>query len=461
MRYFSSFKTKASDNIFEHKSSVAHVWFFWLALSVVSLFGSSGLLNEFYTFGLLVTAFINVFAIYHSRFFPPLTFILLFNFLVTFYAIPHFFFEVSIVNIPARDGLPYLTQALWNSGLFFSVFMVWLTSIKRDNRIDHAFTRIVSKLQFPKSPVIFNILISIILVATTFGIRGAFVLGVDDGYSSYVDNLQGASGLQEYLLVLFFISGALIKTRLQKIVWFIVLAIFVVKLSLVGLRIVALMGLLLGLWFSGARVSIKQTIIVFVSGFFLMSLLGLLKSGSFDLANLFFELHGDNFVSHHGNVLWASTAMLQLIDRGVIDFSIRFDLLAYYSLNSLIPSGLLQEFFGQSYFGSWLQENGYTSGGGHAATYLYVAGGSLSIVLVSSLWGFAFKVATSSNTSSPAVFLRCLFLMTLITFPRWISYDIGNFLFRLPIYTSLITVFIIALKPNLPRNFLKTRHYNA
>jgi hypothetical protein len=39
--------------------------------------------------------------------------------------------------------------------------------------------------------------------------------------------------------------------------------------------------------------------------------------------------------------------------------------------------------------------------------------------------------------------IRCWFLMTLVTFPRRISYDIGNFLFRLPIYASIGYVMIV------------------
>lgn len=438
-----------------HTSGFRATVFFWLFISEVSLIGSSGLLNDFLYFGYIVTILINIIAIYILRFFPPLLIILLFNILFYIYAIPHFFFNIPIGNISPSEGLPYLTQVLWGVALFISVFMMWVGSVKKIDTLNISFMRMVSKLRLPKSPVIFNSLVAAILVSTLFGVRGMVVIDVEDGYSRYIENLQSASGLQEYLLVLFFISGAMIKKRFQKFLWYVVLTIFIVKLSLIGLRIVGLMGILLGLWFSGIRMTFKKTLLIFLSGFFLMTLIGMLKNGAFDLMNILFEVNGDNLVSHHGNVLWASTTMIQLIDEGVINLSIRLDLLIYYLLNTLVPSRILQELFGQFYLGSWLQDNAYSSGGGHAATYAYVAGGSCGIVLVASFWGFAFKTAASNNVTTGAIFFRCLFLMTLITFPRWISYDIGNFLFRLPIYAAVLAVFLTAFKTNFPRNYLK------
>lgn len=418
------------------------IWFF---LALISFLGSCGLFNVFASFGWFITAFLNVWAVYHSRHFMPLIIILLFNALFFFYAVPHFFFDVSIVQISVADGLPYLTQVLWTISLFVAVLMVWVDAAHVQRNRAVTFLEMVGFLMLPKSALIFYFLLFVLLVATIFGVRGAVVLGVDGGYDAYVENLVSASGLQEYLLVLFFISGAMIKSGMQRFLWRCVLAFFVVKLSLVGLRIVALMGILAGLWFSDLNLSFKRTVWLFFLGFLLMSVLGLLKGGGFEVENVIFEIHGDSLVSHHSNVLWASTAILRLIDAETIDFFRRIDLLFYYMINTIVPSGLIQSVFGVPYFGSWLQQQGYSSGGGHAAIYLYVVGGPVAVVLSASLIGLSYKVGISSNQSLAVHFLRAWFMMLLITFPRWISYDIGNFLFRLPIYAALLSIFLILL----------------
>lgn len=423
---------------------------FWFVGSIVSFIGSTGLFNDFSRISWIIATIIGFSSIRTSRLLPPLTVVMLFNVLFYVYAIPYVFFDVDLVTLPKQIATPYLTQVLWIISLFVAVLMLWVATVKKSPEREISFVALARKLHIPGLPLVFYIFIALIFFATIFGISGNIVLGKEGGYDEYVQNLQNASGIQEYLLVVFFVAALFVQSRFQRFVWYFVLAFFVVKLTLVGLRIVALMGVLAGLWFSDFKFSLKRIFLVFVVGFVLFSFIGLLKeglpTGDDALLSLLFESQDGMVVSHHSNVLWASTTMLQLIDANVIDLSKRCEVFVYYFFNTLIPSGMLQQAFGQGYLGSWLQEQGYTSGGGHAAVYAYVVGASPGVTFIASLIGLALKIATSESTGLVTQLSRCWLMMILITFPRWVSYDIGNFLFRLPIYAAIIYLFIYLLR---------------
>jgi hypothetical protein len=415
----------------------------------VSAVGALGLLNEYHTLGWLLTLAISIAAVSGATVFMPLSLVLMFNSLFSLYAIPHVFFGVDVMTLPVRDGLPLLTQATWVIALFVSTLMAWVSTVDTSRRAYQDFSGMRSLLAPPDAPSFFYLGLAIIALATHFGVRGSIVVGVEGGYSLYVENLQRASGLQEYLLVPFLITGLLIKNRFQRILWYLVLAFFVTKLLLLGLRVVALMGVLTGFWFLGLKWTLRRFLFLFVFGYVLFSLLGLIK-GSLSteqlVASLFFELHSENLVSHHNNVLWASSVMLDLINKGTVDFYQRAELFFYIAANSVIPSGVLQSVLGAPYFGSWLQEMGYTSGGGHAAVFAYVAGGVPAVIALASLLGWAVRRSLSTYSGVGTAAIRCWLMLAMITFPRWLSYDIGNFFFRLPIYAAVLFVMLLVLQ---------------
>jgi hypothetical protein len=426
------------------------VLLFWLVATATALVGSTGLLNGFPRASWLATLVIACVAIATSRAVLPLTIIMLFNFLFSLYAVPHVFFEIDIVTMPLREGLPYLTQSSWVIALFVAVLMLWIANLDGKEVRFGSFEQLTRSLKLPPATGFFGGLLCLLLVSIAFGIKGQAVVGVEGGYSIYTQNLSQGSGLPEYLLVPLFVSGLLVRGPAQRLLWFLVLGFFVIKLSVLGLRVVALMGMLMGAYFTPVRLTFKRVLLVFFMGYLLVALLGLLKGGLGSeeiMTSLFFELHGDTVVSHHSNVLWASSSMLSLIDQGVIDLARRVSLMLYYAANSLIPSGLLQRWAGEAYFGSWLQEQGYTSGGGHAAVYAYVAAGIPGVLFIGSLLGWALKKSVSGRTGPGTGFVRCWFMMTLVTFPRWISYDLGNFLFRLPLYAAILYAIMMFLLP--------------
>lgn len=420
----------------------------WLFIGCLSIVGALGFLGDFVYFSWIATVIISLTAVIESRCFPPLTLVLLFNFLFWIYSVPHIFLGIDMISLPIGIGLPFLLQSLWINALFLCFLMLYFSRLNLGRNSNINFHELIRRSSLPQSPQIFYSTVVILLLATFFGIKGKMVIGAG-GYDAYMENLSEASGLQEYMIVPFFLAGLLIRTHIQKVVWYLVVAVFILKLIMLGLRVVALMGIIMAIWFSGIRFKFKLLLPAFFIGFICASLIGIFKNG-FNrddvLASLFFEMHGDSMVSHHGNVLWASSVMLQLIDDQMIDFYRRAELLLYYIANTVFPSGPLQKMIGQPSLGSWLQAHGYTSGGGHAAVFSYVAAGVPGVAIIGCLLGWAIKHALTESSSLTIVCIRCWLMMVLITFPRWISYDIGNFFFRLPLYAVILLIMMLGLR---------------
>ena len=418
----------------------------WLLFIIISLIGSLGILNDFPRFSWIITALFGLCSVSVSRFFPPLTVVLLFNYLFFIYGIPHIFFNFSLNAMSHYIASKYLTQIYWMISLFLSVLILQISYIPKYHKKLTSYHELSRQLAFPKSPLLFMMLASISYYAIVWGIQGVFILGKGYGYAAYIQNLQSTSGIPEYLLIVFFLGALCAKKPLFRAIWFGLLLFFIIKTSLIGLRVVTMMGGLLALWFSGIRINFKRTLIWFPVFFLLFSFIGVLKnvtSISWEelIPNLLYEVHGDIIVSHHTNVLWSSVSMLYLIDVGILDAYQRINVLLYFLMNMIIPSGILQKSW-QPFIGSWLQEQGYSSGGGHIVAFAFLSGGIFFVIFIGFFFGALLRNAVSHRSNLLSQFFRCWFMMTIITFPRWISYDLGNSFFRLPIYASVIYTII-------------------
>jgi len=411
----------------------------WAGVTI-AVAGSVGMFDDFMVTAWASFIVVSVATIARCDRVIPLAPVFLFNLLFAAYAVPHLFFDVDVVSTPITVARPFLAQFFWLNALFTGVVGLWLGTAPLAHGPLQSFRFVGRGPLYPRFDFMFWLLCASLLLLTLVAVKGQVVIGVEGGYQTYTENLAKGSGIQEYMLVPFFWSALLMRTRLQRIVWYVILALFFIKLSLIGYRIVALMGFLMGAWFIGAGLTLRKLILSFVIGYIAFSILGLLKGalqGEAILTSIFVETHGDSLVSHHGNVLWASTALLRLIDDGTIDLYRRIDLFLYYSANSLIPSAALQNALGEAYLGVWLQESGYTSGGGHIAVFSYVAAGLPGVIGIASLLGGGIRALCRTPSTPLQASAQCWVMMVLVLFPRWMSYDLGNFFLRLPIYALI------------------------
>lgn len=410
----------------------------WIVALFASSLGAVGVFNEFPRFGWIATTSIGVLTIVSVRHVGPLVLILLFNLLFYVYAFPHIWLDLDLVSASSDEVAGYLVQALWIVSLFVISIVFWIWSGSPHFISSTTISAMVRRLDLPKADWLFYTVFLISTALVLWGIRGRVVFG-EGGYDAYIENLQVTSGLPEYMLVLLLFAALLIRKRIHFLLWLLLLSVFVLKLAVLGFRVVALMGMVMGLLFSRVDLTAGRILAIFVGGFCIGSVLGLLKNGLSAeqiLSSLLFEVQDGGVVSHHTNVLWASTVVLQLIDGGMLDFSRRALLGIHWALNAVLPSRFLHSVLGERYLAAWLQEMGYTAGGGHAAVFAYVAGGPLGVVLLGSLIGVVARISYSHCHGTFPGFVRCWLLMVYVTFPRWISYDVGNFLLRLPAYVG-------------------------
>jgi hypothetical protein len=431
--------------------------FFWTTCLCISVIGTLGLLGDYPVIAWIFSLFAHFLAIYYVRNFAPLVILLLFNLLFVIYAIPHIFFGVNIVSMEIEKGLPFLTQVLWQISLFISVFCFVLKLGGGLNATGGAsYVQVLNRINMPFSSVLFYVIGFFILIAIIFLIRGDVIYAHESTYQAYYNNLRKISGLPEYLLILFFLSACLARGRFKRGVWYVIWAVYSIKMTLLGLRVPVLMSSILAFWFLGVRISIGKTVGLFIAGFIIFSVLGLIKetqSSEYIMESLLFETHDGNLVTHHGNVLWASTVMLDLLDSGEIDLNRRASLLGYQLMSSIVPSKIVDALLEMTPLSVWLQSEGYSSGGGHFTTLIYISSGTLGIVLMAILFAKAGLIALSPSKGMAESVIRSWFLMTLITFPRWISYDFSNFFFRLPIYVAIGFLLIKLVEFSLQHNW--------
>lgn len=415
----------------------------WLLATLMSLAGSFGLFGQFPALSWSLGFAICLASLRKCLNFPPLALIFFFNLLFFIYSLPYIFFGLDMFDLPNSTAQVYLCKALWLNALFTSAVM-FASNLSLLSK-PHSFAAVALRLRVPHSNAVFSaLLIGIVLITFTL-IKGGIVVGSDSGYSDYIDNLDANSGIAEYMLVIIFVSFLFAQGRIQRFAWRIVVLVFIVKLALIGFRVVALMASLAFLWSFNVNLRAKSLIIIFVAGFFLFSFLGIIKEGQYSIDDIFnsllFAMHGENAVSHHINVVWASSKLILLVDQDVIDIYRRIYFFFYLMINALVPASLIIDLSGQPYLGTWLQQSGNSSGGGHISAFLFVAGGSPLVLAFGFLYGLIIKFALSNRDGQVLTFVRAFFLMSLLTFPRWVSYDIGNFLLKLPLYAALIILF--------------------
>lgn len=376
---------------------------------------------------------------------PALQLILCFCYLFPFYTLAYTNFGFSISDY-SRFQTEYLfSQFLFVHSLFFSGIAIAIKSSK-------SVVYLSSSIKKYRNDYVFYA--SLIMILTgCFLFRGVNIFTTSNPYEAYVNNLSVESGLPEYLLVIIFLSF-LFKPpfKASSFVFFVVVSFYCYKLITLGYRVQFLMAFLLVFILLFEKFLKKYyALFCFFVGFIVFSSLGYLKDGglnNFDLAHLIFDTSPGFVLSHHTGVIYSSLAILGNIELGLITLLDRLYSNLGILLNTLVPSGIVNTSIPQSNMSIYVKSLTDTAGGVYAPLVFHVSffpyvGPLLFGFLIGRLFTF------SSNYSSFSLYSENKFLnlsnlngyyVTFIfaTFPRWVSYDIGNFLFRLPLYMLLL-----------------------
>lgn len=380
---------------------------------------------------------------------PLLQLVVFFCALFPFYCSAFSSFSLSI-----SDYVEYQQEALFAEFLtVHSLFMIGISlAVPYANDVKYL------SPNFPRfgNAVIYSFLICVIIVSA-LSFRGVNIFTAPNPYLAYVDNLSVESGLPEYLLVILFLAIMFLpKARLARMMLAAACMVYTYKLLVLGYRVQLLMALLV-LFVSFGELKLKRhyALFAFFLGFVVFSFLGYIKDGGISelsLADVFFDTSPGFVLSHHTGVIYSSLAVLGESGKGSIPLYDQLMSALGLLLNSIVPSAIVNEHIPQANLGLYVRSLTDTAGGiyapvvFHVTTFSYIGPLAFGFAV-----GWLFNSAASVRqlhmnvrVSRRSMCLALFAIMIFSTFPRWVSYDIGNFMLRLPLYLIIMTCFLFA-----------------
>ena len=269
------------------------------------------------------------------------------------------------------------------------------------------------------------ILIAISLLFITFGKSGETILTT----GSYSESLQviQQSSLFGYSVIIISLAYIFSNTRRKQFITYCVIAYFCLKDLLMGGRVDSLQ-LLLALFFIRLQfiLSKKAIIVAAVLGAIFFFAWGAFRSdvnvGFFNaLANSIsgFGESGSRINFQTGNsaeVYYSSTRILWMIDRGILNISMRLQALFYFFVSAIVPYSMLPDIANLS---SYLQSTYWSGGGGLGPVFFYAFGGWIGVVVFSLFVAYSINLFQNARSSKYAYFYAVLVLATT---PRWYAY---------------------------------------
>lgn len=261
-------------------------------------------------------------------------------------------------------------------------------------------------------------------VALTWSISGSSVLFSERSYQTYQDNLREGSGAIEYTIMLFIVVGNFRMRRVVKTLHLLALAYYIAKTAAYGLRVQALMAVMVVVFVAFRRnLRFRSTIAVVMIGYFALLIAEGAKQGLLAGHDVRISPVDDSFgfiQSHHSGVLASTTAMLanERLFGGAL-YGIPAGLLA-----ATLPPRVVYDIAPRAYPSKFIQQITYTPGGGLVSTQIFLNFSVVGVFVASVVFAFFVWRMCEHGVTSPAMFG---FLGFMIFFPRWVSYDFLNY----------------------------------
>ncbi|WP_394135673.1 hypothetical protein [Aliivibrio fischeri] len=353
-----------------------------------------------------------------------------FDFLMVYFSGATFFHAYDFNNI----NLVFLTLS------FFCSFLLFIPSPKEYIKS--------YDLEYINSNILFFFILGVYLLGTMY-LSGGNIFESDSSYGAYRDNLKNASGLNEYLIILSCLFIIIKKTKAMRFFVCFAVSIYIFKSVIYGLRVQALMQFIVFYFmFINKDIKSKYLFLALSSGFLLMLIYGFAKEGMI-IEKIGFELLVDTRYgyaqSHQQGVLSSSTAMLNYKDL----FPNVFLNIPSVMSASVIPRGIIGDILPWAYPSSFVQMFQYTPGGGLFTTQIYLLLGFPGLIIILLFMVSFLNSFLNLGNRKPNCIITLLFIVTVVFFPRWISYDFFNYFARSSFVLIMLYVFIyIFLKLN-------------
>lgn len=242
----------------------------------------------------------------------------------------------------------------------------------------------------------------------------------------------------EYGVLLLIILGhTLSNSRLRHVIYFLLTIFYIYKAIMFGSRITVISVLLLNLIVFESKIRSLFFYSCILISYFIFNLIGLFRAFLFDfnfsdIFNFAFLSNSNDIQSsHQSDVIHSSVRLIGMLDNNIITLQDR--IISFFSNLSaiIVPFKFLPDIANLSMYRSYDYDVG---GGGILPIYFFVWFGYLGILICSFIIFLYFSLLKRKQS-----IFNLLFVVFLVTSPRWIMYSPINlfkmsFLFLLMIY---------------------------
>lgn len=381
---------------------------------------------------------------------PPMLIFLIF--IGTYYIapLPYLVYEIPIVPYIPNISIYSFTLTFTIMSTYLCVLCFYSDNIKKLNISNNKYLAFKNlDVNFNKPFIFLYWLMSIIFALATF--RGDTIVNSEgvDKYEAYMSNLDNQSGALEYFYILYVIGVSLSNKKYNRLIAFLVAAVYLYFTFTRGYRVQMLEMILLVTYFFLIRyLTFNRVVILAILGFLLLQIHGSMKHGVGDwysAASIFF---GGEVRTNQTEVFYTSNNVINAIFSGDIFFHNRIISLLTALLACIVPTVLLPNYWHPSLYVNEL--TGLPGGGGgFIVSHLFFWSSYFGIILFGYL-----TIKIFSELKSPSSNLSYyLSILLFATFPRWVAYEPIGSLFRTAIYFCIMWYVVYRLIPSVHRYF--------
>lgn len=333
----------------------------------------------------------------------------------------------------------YMAEVLFSLCVFCS-FMSTVSSSKSKKIYYHT----GNSLALFSSNSLYYIYIIIALIIT-ISIKGENIILSAKSYSTYQENLNSGNGLIEYVLMIFIACLFFKKNKHMKLLLFILLSIYILKMILLGFRVQAMIAIIImSLLIINGRMKVKYNLLLCFIGLFSTLIYGLIKEGvNISEQTLSLELLLDTrygYVQSHQQGVLSSSTVISSYPNDSIPYVFRWPAAL---IISIIPRSMIVDWLPFMYPSAYIRDFQYIPGGGLFTVQINFLLGYFGLILFSIIIAWIFKKDLYQKKSSVYTIITTTLLCF---FPRWVSYDFFNYGVRSCIVVLVLVYIGIILK---------------
>lgn len=381
----------------------------------------------------------NLLIVHNLRRIQPLMIISLFMLTYQVYLFPYY-----VMGTTMGFHTQYYKAELFNKVL--SIHTIFLLSIYNalSTRLQYVTYRFRDILPVRNNFILFWMLTGVLLLIIVTS-KGDNILGMAEGsYDAYMENLEKQGGTWEYFYIFYGTAFLFANDRPKKLLMTMIFLAYCYLSLIRGYRIQMIQMILLYFTlFLDGRFKTKLIVVMTFVGLLTVEVYGIMKElgGKIDISMIkdFLESKDGVMLTNQTEVFYSSAAFLGAINDGILGYSNRVLSILGFLENVFIPSTYVLK---QGRVPEFISKYADIGGGGYVSAYFYVWFGLVGTIVAGALIAWLFNVMKTENGSN---YKKMALIIVICTTPRWFAYDPANFLFRLPIYTVVLYILLIAI----------------